>query len=70
MRLGEGSGAAVCYPLIEQSLSLYLEMESFEKAEVTNSVSLLKQKGSTFENENVTLILGGTRSGKVALVSN
>jgi nicotinate-nucleotide--dimethylbenzimidazole phosphoribosyltransferase len=45
MRLGEGSGAAVCYPLIEQSLNLYLEMESFEKAEVTNSVRLLKQKG-------------------------
>lgn len=45
MRLGEGSGAAVCYPIIEQALNLYLEMESFAKAEVTNSVTLLKQKG-------------------------
>lgn len=45
MRLGEGSGAAVAWPLIRSALELYEQMESFSAAQVTDSVSLLQQQG-------------------------
>lgn len=45
MHLGEGSGAAVAWPLIRNALALYEQMESFSAAQVTDSVSLLHQKG-------------------------
>jgi nicotinate-nucleotide--dimethylbenzimidazole phosphoribosyltransferase len=35
MRLGEGSGAALCYPVIANALHLYKEMSSFEEAKVS-----------------------------------
>ena len=45
MRLGEGTGAAVAWPIIRQSLDLYLNMNSFSSAKVTDSVAMLKQQG-------------------------
>lgn len=45
MRLGEGTGAAVAWPVIRQAIALYLEMESFSSAHVTDSVTLLKKRG-------------------------
>jgi NaMN:DMB phosphoribosyltransferase len=45
MRLGEGTGAAVAWPIIRQSLDLYLNMNSFSSAKVTDSVAMLKQRG-------------------------
>lgn len=45
MRLGEGTGAAICWPLIRQAVDLYLHMTSFDTAGVTNSVARLKAQG-------------------------
>lgn len=45
MHLGEGSGAAVAWPIIRQALSLYLDMTPFSDAKVTDSVALLKKQG-------------------------
>jgi nicotinate-nucleotide--dimethylbenzimidazole phosphoribosyltransferase len=45
MRLGEGTGAAVAWPIIRSALQLYEHMNSFASAQVTDSVSLLKKKG-------------------------
>lgn len=45
MRLGEGTGAAVAWPVIQQAITLYLEMESFSSAHVTDSVAMLKNRG-------------------------
>ncbi|MFT6529731.1 MAG: nicotinate-nucleotide--dimethylbenzimidazole phosphoribosyltransferase [Psychrosphaera sp.] len=39
MRLGEGTGAALCLPLIQSALAFYNEMASFEQANVVNVVS-------------------------------
>ncbi len=48
MRLGEGSGAAVAWPIIQQALNLYFNMNSFSSAHVTDSVALLKKRGVEF----------------------
>ncbi|HHU88376.1 MAG: nicotinate-nucleotide--dimethylbenzimidazole phosphoribosyltransferase [Sphaerochaetaceae bacterium] len=45
MHLGEGSGAAVAWPIIRQALNLYLDMTPFSDAKVTDSVALLKKQG-------------------------
>ncbi len=45
MHLGEGSGAALAWPIIRQALNLYLDMTPFSDAEVTDSVTLLKKQG-------------------------
>jgi len=45
MCLGEGSGAAVTWPVIRNALQLYVDMNSFTAAQVTDSVSLLRAKG-------------------------
>ncbi len=45
MHLGEGSGAAVAWPVIRNALELYRDMNSFDSAKVTDSVSLLRAKG-------------------------
>ncbi|BBN80708.1 nicotinate-nucleotide--dimethylbenzimidazole phosphoribosyltransferase [Pseudoalteromonas sp. A25] len=39
LRLGEGTGAALCLPLIQSALALYNEMASFEQAQVTQVVT-------------------------------
>ncbi|CBL44403.1 Nicotinate-nucleotide--dimethylbenzimidazole phosphoribosyltransferase [gamma proteobacterium HdN1] len=36
MRLGEGSGAAVCVPLLKMACALHNEMATFEQAQVSN----------------------------------
>ncbi|MYI89734.1 MAG: nicotinate-nucleotide--dimethylbenzimidazole phosphoribosyltransferase, partial [Gammaproteobacteria bacterium] len=36
MRLGEGSGAAVVYPILQSALRLHAEMATFEQASVSN----------------------------------
>ena len=45
MHLGEGSGAAVAWPVIRNALQLYVDMNSFDSAQVTDSVALLRAKG-------------------------
>lgn len=45
MCLGEGTGAAVAWPIIRQAIQLYLQMNSFASAHVTDSVALLKERG-------------------------
>ncbi|MFA6645664.1 MAG: nicotinate-nucleotide--dimethylbenzimidazole phosphoribosyltransferase [Sphaerochaetaceae bacterium] len=45
MRLGEGSGAALGWLVIRQAMDLYLGMNSFSGAQVTDSVELLKTQG-------------------------
>jgi len=45
MCLGEGSGAAIGWSIIKQAMNLYLNLESFEESNVTDSVALLKSKG-------------------------
>jgi nicotinate-nucleotide--dimethylbenzimidazole phosphoribosyltransferase len=37
MRLGEGSGAALCLPIVAASVAILAEMASFEQAEVTDA---------------------------------
>jgi nicotinate-nucleotide--dimethylbenzimidazole phosphoribosyltransferase len=52
MCLGEGTGAAVAWPIIRQALQLFIHMNSFSSAHVTDSVSLLKERGvDLHENE-------------------
>lgn len=38
-RLGEGTGAAVCYPIIKGSVTMLNEMTTFEEAQVFNTAS-------------------------------
>ena len=45
MHLGEGSSAALAWPIIRQAVNLYLDMTPFSDAAVTDSVSLLKRQG-------------------------
>lgn len=43
--LGEGTGAALGWLLVRQAMDLYCDMTSFNDAQVTDSVTLLKQRG-------------------------
>jgi nicotinate-nucleotide--dimethylbenzimidazole phosphoribosyltransferase len=45
MRLGEGTGAAIAWPIIRNALQLYEQMNSFASAKVTDSVTLLRKRG-------------------------
>jgi nicotinate-nucleotide--dimethylbenzimidazole phosphoribosyltransferase len=37
LRLGEGSGAALCLPVLDAALSLLSDMATFEEAKVTDA---------------------------------
>jgi len=45
MCLGEGTGAALAWLVVEEAVLLFNEMTSFSQGSVTDSVSLLKAKG-------------------------
>jgi nicotinate-nucleotide--dimethylbenzimidazole phosphoribosyltransferase len=45
MCLGEGTGAALAWLIVEEAVLLFKEMTSFSQGNVTDSVSLLKAKG-------------------------
>jgi nicotinate-nucleotide--dimethylbenzimidazole phosphoribosyltransferase len=45
MCLGEGTGAALAYLIVQQAVTLFNDMTSFSCGGVTDSVSLLKSKG-------------------------
>lgn len=42
MCLGEGSGAALAYPIIQGAVELFLSATTFEEAHVTDSVAIIK----------------------------
>ncbi|MFA6680528.1 MAG: nicotinate-nucleotide--dimethylbenzimidazole phosphoribosyltransferase [Sphaerochaeta sp.] len=45
MQLGEGTGSLTAWPIIRQASSILSEMTSFDTGGVTDSTSLLKEKG-------------------------